>query len=153
MKAGIFLGLLVASQVSASSLAGTQPSTSFAINGINIGQTIGNAREVLPALKCENSCVAENQLFFGKRGTFWAGLEDGKIAQLAFRFKPALTDGSEENIRSFYIRKYGPAADNLGEEGCDEWRVQDGFLVICLTREVSHVWWSRKSRVDVNKSR
>lgn len=150
MRTGMLLVLLTTSQLLANALAGT-PNAPFEINGVHIGQTIENASEQLPALKCENSCVAENQFFFGNPGTFWAGLEHGEIAQLAFRFKPAIGDDGKEKIRSFYLKKYGSPADNLGEKDCDEWKARDGFLVVCLTKEVSHVWWSRKSRVDVNK--
>ncbi len=88
---------------------------------------------------------------FGKPGNLLAGVVEGKINQLAFGFKPDLLPEEAEAVRAAYVDKYGPATSNLGEAGCDEWKLEGGYLVICMTGEISHVWWSTESRVDVNK--
>ncbi|WP_411833778.1 hypothetical protein [Pseudoxanthomonas mexicana] len=125
----------------------------FEMNGIWIGQPLRDARERLPSLNCENSCIADNQYFMKKPGRLWAGLKDGKIDQLAFRFRPVLADGAIDEVRSSIIKKYGEPSGNLGFRNCDEWKAHGGFLVLCLTDEVSHAMWSNESRMDANSGR
>lgn len=122
----------------------------FEIVGLRIGESVADAKKKYPSMRCENSCVLDGQKAFGRTGLLWVGLRDGKISQLAFRFKPAADPETASEVRKFYTKKYGSAANHLGIDGCDEWNVNDGYLALCLSPELSHIWWSTQSRVDVN---
>ena len=116
MKINALLLALVCSPVSAGAGDSFKP---FELLDFRIGQSIAEAKTNYPAMECENSCVLEGEKVFGYPGRLWAGIENGKISQLAFRFRPALTSIEAEKIRAKYIIKYGQASDHLGD-GCDE---------------------------------
>jgi hypothetical protein len=129
----------------------------FEILNLHIGQPIPETKKEYPSMQCKNSCVVEEQKAFGKPGLLWIGVEEGKVSQLAFGFKPDLSLEEGAKVRSVYIEKYGNPVDPLEPEGCDEWVVNGGYLVICFTGntspngDISHIWWNTKSLVDVNK--
>ncbi len=123
----------------------------FAINGISTGQSVEEATRNLPSLQCATSCVADNVSFHGSPGRFWASLKEGKIDELAFRFKPAIDSKTASLITEDIEKKHGKPQSNLDLEGCNEWPIGGGFLAVCLTNEISHVMWSHSSRVDVNE--
>lgn len=125
--------------------------TPFEINGVRLGQPAADAQKAIPSMECERSCIAENQIFLGHTGRLWAELKDGKINGVAFRFRPALNVDQARTAMADIVSRHGPAKSNLGEENCDEWLVDGGFLAVCLTPEMSHIVWSHLSRVDVNK--
>lgn len=144
-------GILLSVLLSASSaLFARDPASVFELLDLHIGQGIDEARQKYPTMQCENSCVLEGQEAFGYPGRLWAGMKDGKIHQIAFGFKPALNVTQAEKVRLAYIQLYGKASDHLGVEGCDEWSTNGGYLAICLSPEISHIWWSTESRVDIN---
>jgi len=126
-----------------------EPTESFELLDLYIGQPIADAVKKYPAMQCEKSCVLEGHKLLEKSGKLWAGIKNDRISQLAFRFRPALTSSEAKEIRAEYVRKYGQASDHLAD-GCDEWKASGGYLAICLSPELSHVWWSAESRVDIN---
>ena len=149
----IILQILVAFSHQSSPAPVTESHAAFGLLGLHIGQSVEDAKKKYPSMQCANSCNVEGQKAFGKPGRLWAGIGEGKIDQLAFGFKPNLSPEETGTVRSFYVDRYGAPSSSLGEKGCDEWEANGGYLVLCMTGHVSHIWWSTKSRVDVNDRR
>ena len=146
MKTIVLLPMLVCLHMPA---VAKEPVEPFKLLDLYIGQPVADAVKRYPAMECENSCFLEGYEFFAKQGKLWAGVKNDRISQLAFRFSPALTSSDTEQVRAGYINKHGQASDHLGD-GCDEWEANGGYLAICLSTELSHVWWSTESSVDIN---
>lgn len=122
------------------SLAAAQNET-FELAGARIGLGYAELRQQHPEMQCEASCSDRTAKVIGHPGNLWAGLGDGAINQLAFRFVPALTEQQAEHVSSAYKERYGEPTRRNPQDGCEEWDRPGGAIVLCLTGGLSLTHW------------
>ncbi|MDY0955339.1 hypothetical protein SOM22_12185 [Stenotrophomonas rhizophila] len=143
--------LLLSGSAVAEKTTNHPPARSFELKGVTIGDDVQAVYGAFPNAKCLTTCVADDVIFMQARGRFVAGVKAGKVDWLAFRFRPVLDDDDRVRVRKALELAYGKPTHDLGVDGCDEWTLPDGYLAVCLNDELSHLYWSTESRVDINK--
>ncbi len=143
--------ILLSGAVAAETPTHPTPARSFELEGVTLGDDVQAVYSAFPNAKCLTTCVAEDATFMQAQGRFVAGMKAGKVEWLAFRFQPLLGEGDRVRVRDALELAHGKPTHDLGVAGCHEWTLPDGYLAVCLNDELSHLYWSTTSRVDVNK--
>lgn len=119
--------------------AGQSPE--FDIAGAYIGLTYAALRERFPQMACEVSCLDQTSKLHGFPGNLWVGVGDSAVNQVAFRFKPTLTDGQAGEIRVKYGELYGKPSRLNAIDDCEEWDRASGAIVLCVRNGLSITYW------------
>lgn len=113
----------------------------FDLNGVQIGMAYPLLRQAVPSLQCEVSCTTRRETHLGHPGTLWAGIGEGRVNQLAFRFVPALDGAQAAQAEADYRARYGTPDRRTAEDGCLQWARGDGAIVPCLHGGLSLAHW------------
>ena len=113
----------------------------FEISGAHIGMSYSALRESFPAMTCEVSCSDQSAKLHGYGGNLWVGIGDSAVNQVAFRFKPTLTEQQAEDVRAKYIELYGEPSRTTEYDACEEWDRKAGAIVLCVRGGLSHTYW------------
>lgn len=115
--------------------------TAFELAGARIGLGYTELRQQHPQMQCTASCADPTATVLGHTGNLWAGIGQGRVNQLAFRFVPELTDVEAESVSSAYQALYGQPTRRNAPEGCEEWDRADGAIVLCVRNGLSLTYW------------
>jgi len=115
--------------------------TAFELAGARIGLGYTELRQQHPHMQCTVSCEDTTATLLGHTGTLWAGIGQGRVNQLAFRFVPELTAEEAESVSSSYQGLYGKPARRNAPDGCEEWDRAGGAIVLCVRNGLSLTYW------------